>query len=218
MNRRLDDEKYRCGTFEWRSLQLTKINNGVLWWSPSSYRLPQAKSSVREREREKKCLFIFVLHSHADYKKLETVHSCPRGISSVFFPPCHLSSSAHWKCSKEGMLVEDVRSIHSTIIEFWWPLFHFFLLTASERNINSPTPYYIQRFVILVLCVQTPNTPPVACAVLMALRGPLLHWCLMELIVPYQFSHHFPWNWTLVPMYHPAAPFLGSDWSMERKP
>lgn len=45
------------------------------------------KFCEREREREKKCLFIFVLHSHADYKKLETVHSCPRGISSVFSPP-----------------------------------------------------------------------------------------------------------------------------------
>lgn len=34
------------------------------------------------------------------------------------------------------------------------------------------------------------------------------HWCLMELIVPYWFSQHFPWNWTLMPKYHPTAPLF----------
>lgn len=31
---RLNDNKYSCGTFEWRSLQLTKINNGALMMRP----------------------------------------------------------------------------------------------------------------------------------------------------------------------------------------
>lgn len=171
-----------------------------------------------EREREKKSVCLFsssiVMLIIRNWRRCILV----RVEFQVFFPPLSPFIISSLKMLKRRYV--SWRCEVNTLYNYWILMTTFSFLFVNclwEENINSPTPYYIRRFVILILCVQTPNTPPVACAVLMALRGPLLHWCLMELIVPYQFSHHFPWNWTLVPMYHPAAPFLGSDWSMERK-
>lgn len=60
-----------------------------------------------KEEKKKKCLFIFSLHSHADYKKLETLHSCPRGIWSVppLLPPVVTFHHQFIDGTKEDMLV-----------------------------------------------------------------------------------------------------------------
>lgn len=70
---------------------------------------PQNTLSLRQnfwKAKKEKCLFIFSLHSHADYKKLETLHSCLRGIWSVSLSP---SVTFHRqlieKGTKEGMLL-----------------------------------------------------------------------------------------------------------------
>lgn len=65
-----------------RRLQLTKINNSALQWRPLLILVP----SGNVLWEEKKCLFVFTLHSHADYKKLETVHSFRVGFGR---PPFH---------------------------------------------------------------------------------------------------------------------------------
>lgn len=118
-----------------------------LWWSPPLSLHYTPAESLRQRKR-KKCLFILCLHSHADYKKLETLHSCLRGIWSVFSLPVTFHHRLIENGTKGGILLFyealcTLKFCHSL---------KFNICTQSSIR-NNPTLYYVDS----VLCV-----PPVA--------------------------------------------------------